>query len=138
MRVRRPSAAMVVAGLALVLASSGTTLAASRYLVTSTSQIKPSVLHSLAKSARGEINEGTSPWVLAKPGFPAVWGRVQCPSGTHVVSGGYEGEMAPGVTVQSSHSVGNGWSVLAYNSANSASLGNTKLRVHVLCLSGTP
>ena len=60
-------------GLALVLASSGTTLAASRYLVTSTSQIKPACC-TRWRTARGEINEATSPWVLAKPGFPAVWG----------------------------------------------------------------
>lgn len=137
MRVPKPSPSMAVAGLALVLASSGTTLAASRYLVTSTNQIKPSVLRSLSTGARGEVNEATSPWVLAKPGLPAVWGHVQCPSGTHVVSGGYEGDLAPGVTVQSNHPAGNGWSVLAYNSANSAALGETKLRVHVLCLSGT-
>ncbi len=138
MRVPKPSPSMAVAGLALVLASSGTTLAASRYLITSQSQIKPSVLRSLATSARGEINEAMSPWVLARAGLPAVWGHVQCPAGTHVISGGWEGDMAPGVTVQSNHPSGNGWAVLAYNNANPAALGETKLRVHVLCLSGTP
>src|ERR1700744_957212 len=107
MRVPKPSPSMVVAGVALVLASSGTTLAASRYLVTSTSQIKPSVLRSLATTARGEVNEAMSPWVLAKPGFPAVWGHVQCPAGTHVISGGWEGDLAPGVTIQSDHPAGN-------------------------------
>jgi hypothetical protein len=46
-RVRRPSPAMIVALVALVIALGGTAVAASHYIITSTSQIKPSVLHEL-------------------------------------------------------------------------------------------
>ena len=138
MRVPRPSPAMAVAGLALVLAASGTTLAASRYLITSTSQIKPSVLRSLASSARGEINEASTLWVFSRPGSPVAWAHARCPEGTHVLSGGYEADLAPGVTIQSSHPAGNGWSVIAYNSSDPTSVTETKLRVHALCASGTP
>jgi hypothetical protein len=51
-KFRRPSAAMVVACLALFVASTGTSIAASHYLITSTKQIKPSVLAKL-KGAKG-------------------------------------------------------------------------------------
>jgi hypothetical protein len=50
--LRRPSPAMVVACLALLVASTGTSIAASHYLITSTKQIKPSVLTKL-KGAKG-------------------------------------------------------------------------------------
>jgi hypothetical protein len=53
LKFRRPSPAMVVACLALFVASTGTSIAASHYLITSTKQIKPSVLHKL-KGAKGE------------------------------------------------------------------------------------
>jgi hypothetical protein len=51
----RPSAAGVIATLALLLALGGTAAAATHYLITSTHQIKPSVLAKLhgAKGARG-------------------------------------------------------------------------------------
>jgi hypothetical protein len=138
MRVPKPSPAMVVAGLALVLASSGTTLAASRYLVTSTSQIKPSVLRSLASEARGEINEVTSAWALSRPGFPFVIGRVMCPNGSHVVSGGYEASLAPGVTVQNDHAAGNGWTAVAIGETPAPPADQSRLRVHAFCVSGAP
>ena len=53
--LRRPSPAMVVACLALFVASAGTSIAAKHYLITSTKQIKPSVLKQLkgAKGSRG-------------------------------------------------------------------------------------
>src|SRR5436305_4762019 len=47
MRGRRPSGTTVIACLALFLALGGTAVAAHHYLITSTSQIKPSVLKSL-------------------------------------------------------------------------------------------
>jgi hypothetical protein len=46
-RPRKPSAATIIATLALLLALGGTAVAASRYIITSTSQIKPSVLEEL-------------------------------------------------------------------------------------------
>ena len=53
--LKKPSPAMIVACLALFVASTGTSIAASHYLITSTKQIKPSVLKRLhgAKGARG-------------------------------------------------------------------------------------
>lgn len=69
-------------GLGAVLASSGTTLAASRYLVTSTSQIKPSVLRSLASTARGEINEVHTTSFTASKGETRLRVHVLCASPT--------------------------------------------------------
>ncbi|HXB15687.1 MAG TPA: hypothetical protein VNV44_08060 [Solirubrobacteraceae bacterium] len=138
MRIRKPSPAMVVATLALVLAVSGTTLAAGRYLITSPSQIKPSVLRSLASSARGEVNEVHSAWALSKPGLGFVWAHAQCPNGTHIVSGGYESSLAPGMSVQFDEPTGNGWSALAAGSGAAASSEQSRLRVHAFCASGAP
>jgi len=45
--MRRPSPALVLSALALVVASSGTAVAAGKYLITSQSQIAPSVLATL-------------------------------------------------------------------------------------------
>jgi hypothetical protein len=53
--VRRPSPATIIASIALFFSLAGTGIAATHYLITSTKQIKPSVLSSLkgAKGARG-------------------------------------------------------------------------------------
>ncbi|HEY7966004.1 MAG TPA: hypothetical protein VID68_03170, partial [Solirubrobacteraceae bacterium] len=50
--MRRPSPATTIACIALFFSLAGTGLAASRYLITSTKQIKPSVISSL-KGNRG-------------------------------------------------------------------------------------
>ncbi len=49
--MKRPSPAMAVALVALVFSMSGGALAASHYIITSTSQIKPTVLRKLEKPA---------------------------------------------------------------------------------------
>jgi len=60
MRPRRPSTSTVIASLALFFALGGTAIAAKHYLITSTTQIKPSVLAKL-KGARGEAGaQGTA------------------------------------------------------------------------------
>ncbi len=66
-KFRRPSPAMVVACLALFVASTGTSIAASHYLITSTKQIKPSVLKAL-KGAKGP--QGLSVTGLTGPQGP--------------------------------------------------------------------
>jgi len=47
MNLRRPSPTSIVASLALFVALGGSAVAASHYIITSTSQIKPSVLSKL-------------------------------------------------------------------------------------------
>ncbi len=73
---RRATYANVVATLALVFAMSGGALAASRYLITSTKQIKPSVLAQLkgAKGARG-VNGAIGPQGPQGPAGPAGSGE---------------------------------------------------------------
>ena len=53
--MRRPSPATIIASVALFFSLAGTGLAASKYLITSTKQIKPSVIHALkgADGSRG-------------------------------------------------------------------------------------
>jgi len=51
MRVRKPTPAVIIAIVALVVALGGTAVAASHYIITSTSQIKPSVLRALRAGA---------------------------------------------------------------------------------------
>jgi hypothetical protein len=64
---RRPGYAEVTATIALVLAMSGGALAASHYLITSTKQIKPSVLRHL-KGARGPRGARGSTGATGLPG----------------------------------------------------------------------
>jgi hypothetical protein len=52
MHIHKPTPAVVIAILALVVALGGTAVAASRYIITSTSQIKPSVLRALRTDTR--------------------------------------------------------------------------------------
>lgn len=56
---RRPSIATLLSGLALFFALGGTAIAAHHYLITSTSQIKPSVLHQLKGAAGSAGSPGS-------------------------------------------------------------------------------
>lgn len=55
---RLPSPALVISILALVIALSGTAIAAKRYLITNTSQVSPTVLKQLAKLAAKDAKRG--------------------------------------------------------------------------------
>ncbi len=135
MRIRRPNAAELLALIALVVASSGSAVAASRYLITSPSQIKPSVLRSLAHAARGETAERSSPTVFSKPGVGFVGATVHCPAGFTDVTGGYFAGLPAGWQVVSQRGGWNGWSVVAVShEAHPAE--RASLRVTAYCRSG--
>jgi hypothetical protein len=109
---RRPSPATAIALLALFFALGGTAVAARHYLITSTSQIKPSVLRQLHGNtgAQGPAGAGgpTGPQGPQGPAGPSnlagltivqgpnspiaaheVWhSTATCPAGSHAVSGG--------------------------------------------------
>lgn len=99
--MKRPSAALIVARAALLVSVAGTGAAATRYLITSTNQIKPSVLaqlrgrtgpkgptgsfsaHNLHVFAGGRVTLGTNP----NPNDSGT-AFATCPANTSVVSGG--------------------------------------------------
>jgi len=82
--MKRPSASMVVATIALCVSVVGTGVASSRYLITSTRQIKPSVLASLRGKAGPIGPAGPFPSTLPKgataEGQYAVQGTAAGPS----------------------------------------------------------
>lgn len=74
--IRRPSTATVTASVALFFSLAGTGLAASHYLITSVSQIKPSVRHAL----RGAVGPAGTTGEQGVPGVPGAAGT-QGPTG---------------------------------------------------------
>jgi Collagen triple helix repeat (20 copies) len=71
--MRHLSYANVVATLALILATTGTAIAGSHYLITSTSQIKPSVRRAL-HGARGPAGAQGPQGVAGLQGLPGLQG----------------------------------------------------------------
>ncbi|HUA10459.1 MAG TPA: hypothetical protein VMA83_00470 [Solirubrobacteraceae bacterium] len=104
MRVRRPSPALVVALVALFFALVGTGLAATHYVITRVSQIKPSVRAELrgAKGPRGErgprgVAGSDDSSVIIGPvreirggETKAIEEKIWCPSGEFALSGGLQ------------------------------------------------
>ena len=135
MPVRKPSATTVIACLALFFALAGTTLAASKYLITSTSQIKPSVINALrGRQGRGgatgpagvfsasdtTIVDGPTVSSLAPFGQPGDSGTsvAACPTGDVAIGGGYAGTGLLEATT--SQPTGGSWFVAATNAFNTA------------------
>jgi hypothetical protein len=69
--LRRPSPALILAIAALVLALTGSAVAAKRYLITNTKQISPVVLKQLAKMAAAQSVQGPA----GAPGAPGAAGK---------------------------------------------------------------
>jgi hypothetical protein len=85
MHLRRPSPAGIIASLALFLALGGSAMAANHYMITSTNQIKPSVLKALhgsagAKGPTGAAGANGAAGQAGGQGSPGVQGP-QGPSG---------------------------------------------------------
>jgi hypothetical protein len=132
MHIRKPSASVVIASLALFFALGGSAVAAHHFLITKTSQIKPSVRHALRGNEGPEGAQGqTGP---AGPAGPSVLSGLiivpgphsevpnessgtsvaTCPAGAHAVSGGgYAG--AAGIAVSEMSPDHQSWIVLVLN-----------------------
>jgi hypothetical protein len=85
MHLRRPSPAGIIASLALFLALGGSAMAANHYMITSTNQIKPSVLKALhgsagAKGPTGAAGANGTAGQAGGQGSPGIQGP-QGPSG---------------------------------------------------------
>jgi hypothetical protein len=97
MHLRKPSPSSIIAGLALFFALGDTALA-SRYLITSTSEIKPSVLKKLKGSAgpQGETGAAGATGVQGPAGAQGP-GGTQGPAGARGLTGaqGLEGTRGP-------------------------------------------
>jgi hypothetical protein len=99
----RPSSATVIAFLALAVALGGTAIAAKRYLITSTSQIKPAVLRQL-QAQLGRITRVQGPVVTVEP-YGIANSIATCPPGYDVVSGGYYATVGAGGYVYQNESI---------------------------------
>ncbi len=127
MRRRSPSPAAVIALLALFFALGGSAVAAGRYLITSTGQIKPSVLSRLRGPSLSQLIEVAAPAGSIAPG--EVGGsHATCPEGFRAISGGGTGSVA-GLATSEMTADHRSWFVLAANTTPIA----TKIQAFVYC-----
>jgi hypothetical protein len=148
MHTRKPSPALVIACAALFIALGGTAIAAGRYVISDTNQIKPSVLSALVPRLSGHYIEVVSPEVSLKPGQGIGVARAECPragalgsspvtsrGAYHLVSGGYAAELAPGAKVTLNKPAGaNAWEFIVNNHRGS---GISGFRAFALCAPGS-
>jgi hypothetical protein len=90
--------------LALFVALGGTAIAAKHYVISSTGQIKPSVLKQLRGSSLGQIVRVQGPLVAVAPNSVNA-SEATCPSGYDVVSGGYSAVTGVGGYVNQNEAV---------------------------------
>jgi len=146
MHARRPSSTAIIASLALFFALGGTAVAASHYLITSTSQIKPTVLSKLKgkpgpQGAAGPVGlQGASgpqgPAGSQGPAGPSSLSAIttvigptvevennkvkgagaECPAGDRAVSGGGDGSIS-GLIDSEMETSHTSWFILVYNAS---------------------
>jgi hypothetical protein len=143
---RKPSPAALLAGAALFVALGGTAVAASHYVITDASQIKPSVLKAIGASSSGGDLEVVGPETRVERGKIGV-ATAKCPGagaltgspltstrGYHIVTGGYALAASGGGYVAGSRPRGStGWVVVIDNGAGT---GTTSARAFALCAPG--
>jgi hypothetical protein len=137
--LRKPSPAMIVACLALFIALTGTGVAASHYIITSTKQIKPSVLAQLKGArgpqgppgARGPQGPAGAPGAAGTNGLThvvvrTVYGPTDDSSSTaRAVCNTGEVATGGGVAGISADSSNQGWPVVIYSAAYPQTAGST-------------
>lgn len=120
--MHKPSPAVVLALLALVVSLGGTALAAGKYVVTNVHQIKPSVVKELEAPGRYVITHGEQ--THTEPGHVGASEAV-CLPGSHILSGGYAGELSAGARILSEGPTSRGWSILVDNTRSQAATTTT-------------
>jgi hypothetical protein len=130
-RLSKPTPATAIAIAALFVALGGSAVAANRYIITSASQIKPSVLSGLVKEERLVI----SPATTVNPGQAIGVALANCAADEHVVTGGYApAELAQGAyVVQDAPRGSKGWTVLVNGQHGT---GVSTVRARALCAPG--
>jgi hypothetical protein len=143
--MRRPSPAVTIASVALFFSLAGTGLAASKYLITSTHQIKPNVLRAL-KGKQGPAGPAGVSGVAGAAGAAGAAGTsfttanvttvegaqitlctfgtgtcdlgtstAVCPTGSVVLGGGWLGDIVDGTPATSEPLTNNQWTVTFTN-----------------------
>jgi hypothetical protein len=133
LRRLKPSPSSLIAISALFIALGGTAIAANRYLITSASQIKPSVLSSLTEAPQSSVRRVLTHPVTISAGAATPIAQAECAPDEHVVSGGYAVELAPGAYVSQNIPTGRSW-LVQVNATKSS--GASTVQAVVVCEHG--